>query len=207
MAAVTAGGSSTSATYSGSAEAEDDVGAVEDELLLAAGDAHHVDDDPQGQQGRDLGHEVALALLDDLVDDAGGHAFDVGTHRLELSGREAPGHDAAQPGVAGVVHVDHRAEELEELLRQVGDVGALARAEQLGLPAGLDDVGVAGDRPVGRLGDAQVRQASSFIGARGRSARSAANARLALVQGPGPPLQVRQVDRIDVGGRCAHAEL
>jgi hypothetical protein len=77
------------------AEAEDDVGAVEDELLLAAGYAHHVDDDPERQPRRDLGHEVALAPFDDLVDDAGGHAFDVRTHRLELAGREAPGHDAA----------------------------------------------------------------------------------------------------------------
>ena len=76
----------------------------------------------------------------------------------ELPGREPPGHDAAHAGVAGVVHVDHRPEELDELGRQVGDVGALARAEQLGVPAGLDDVGVPGDGVVGRLGHAHVGQ-------------------------------------------------
>ena len=54
----------------GVAEAEDDVGAVEDELLVAAGDAHQVDDDPQREDRGDVGDEVALAPLDHLVDDA-----------------------------------------------------------------------------------------------------------------------------------------
>ena len=48
----------------------------------------------------------------------------------------------AQPRVARVVHVDHRAEELVEGLGQVGDVAAPARAEELGVAAHLEHVGV-----------------------------------------------------------------
>src|SRR5207248_1544133 len=59
--------------------------------------------------------------------------------------------DAPEPGVTGVVHVDHGAEELEELGRHVEDARrSLARAIVLGVTAGLHDVGMAGDRPVAR---------------------------------------------------------
>ena len=82
-----------------------------------------------------------VALVDDVVDDLGGH----GARRSPAAGRASrgvkpAGDDPAQPGVAGVVHGDHRAEELEERLGHVADVGALAGAEQLGLAAGVEDV-------------------------------------------------------------------
>ena len=65
----------------------------------------------------------------------------------ELPGGERPGHDAALAGVAGVVHVDERPEELERLGGHVGDRHrALARAEVLRAAADLDDLGVAGHR-------------------------------------------------------------
>ena len=104
-------------------------------------------DDPQRQQRRDLGDEVALALRGDGVDDLGGLRLDVAAEPGQRARRERLRHDAAQPGVARVVHVDHRAEELGEERRHVEDAGALARAEEVGVAAGLDHVAVAGDRP------------------------------------------------------------
>ena len=47
------------------------------------------------------------------------------------AGREAAADELAQLGVARSVHVDHRAEELEQLDGQVADVGAPARDEGL----------------------------------------------------------------------------
>jgi F420-dependent oxidoreductase-like protein len=70
--------------------------------------------------------------------------------RWIMRGREAPRDDAAQPRVARVVHVDHRAEELVERLGHVADVGALAGAEELRVAAHVQDVGVLGERPVAR---------------------------------------------------------
>ena len=150
----------------GVAEAEDHVGAVEDELLLAARDAHHVDDDPQRQGGGHVGDEVALAALDDLVDDLRRDRLDVTLHLVELAGREPPGDDPPHPGVLGVVHVDHRAEELEELRGHVGDVGARPGAEQRRALRRLDDVGVAGQRVVAgtRAGTSRRRSAPRRTG-------------------------------------------
>ena len=82
------------------AEPEDHVGAVEDELLLAARDAHHVDDDPQRERGGDVGDEVALAALDDVVDDPGGGGLDVALHLVELPRGEPARHDPAHAGRA-----------------------------------------------------------------------------------------------------------
>jgi peptide/nickel transport system ATP-binding protein len=62
-----------------------------------------------------------------------------------------------EPGMTRIVHVDHGPEELQERHRQVGDVGALPRAEQLGVAAGLDHVRVPADRKVGDVVDPQVR--------------------------------------------------
>ena len=45
----------------GIADAEDRVGELEDALGVGARDAEHVADDLQGERGRDLAHEVALA--------------------------------------------------------------------------------------------------------------------------------------------------
>ena len=50
--------------------------------------------------------------------------------------------------MAGIVHVEDRAEVLVELRREVGDRSAPTGAEEVGPTAGLYDVGVAGDRPV-----------------------------------------------------------
>ena len=85
-----------------------------------------------------------LAPVGDAVDDLLGDVLDVGLERVEHAGREPAGHDAPQPGVAGVVHGDHRVEVLGRLGPGVGDADALAGAEVLGAPADLDDVGVAG---------------------------------------------------------------
>ncbi len=57
-------------------------------------------------------------------------------------------HDVAQPGVPRIVHRDHRAEVLGELGSLVADRDALRRTEHLGMPAGVEHVVVAGQRPV-----------------------------------------------------------
>ena len=44
--------------------------------------------------------------------------------------------------MARIVHVDHRAEELAHLDREIDDVRTFAGAEQFGLLAGLDHVAV-----------------------------------------------------------------
>ena len=124
----------------------------EDLRLVLGGDAHHLADDLQRQRSGDLVHEVALAvgeLLEQAVDDAGGlrrctysstRAISLGVKPLDTM--------RAQPEVRRVVHVDHRAEELGDLLRQVADVRALAAAEQLRVAADVPDVVVVGERPV-----------------------------------------------------------
>ena len=130
----------------GVAEGQDDVGAVEDGVVVALGHAHHVADDLEREPGRHLGDEVALALVPHLGDEVVGDLLDVVLDGAHHAGVEGGRDDPAQPGVAGVVHVDHGPEELEELGRHVEDGGArLARAEELGVPADLDHVGVAGE--------------------------------------------------------------
>ena len=129
--------------------AQDDVRHVEDELVLALGDAHHVADDLHRQPRGTGRHEVAArALLAEPLDDLLGRHLDVLHVPLQHPRGEPGRHQFAQAGVAGVVHRDHRAEELVEFLGQIGDVDALARLEQLRVAAGLDDVGVLGDGPV-----------------------------------------------------------
>ena len=123
--------------------AQDHVGVLEHELVLAVGDAHHLADDPQRQGGGDIGDEVDPLPFDELVHDLGRGAAHVVLDLLEHPGGEAAGHDAAQAGVARIVHVDHRPEELAERLGQVPDVRPLARAERLRALGGLEDVGVA----------------------------------------------------------------
>ena len=49
-----------------------------------------------------------------------------------------------------VVHADHGAKEFVQLNREVGNVGTLAAAEQLGVAAHMPNVVVLGERPVAR---------------------------------------------------------
>ena len=79
-----------------------------------------------------------------------GAPLDVALELRERARREAARHDAAQPRVARIVHRDHRAEELVQLRRQIGNVDALARAEEIAAPARRHHVGVARHRPVAR---------------------------------------------------------
>ena len=127
---------------------QNDVGHVEDEVVLGLGNAHQVADESQRQTGGNVGNEVDRALVGDAGDNALGLGFDGVIELLEHARRETPGHDAAQASVAGIIHVDHRAIELEHLDRKVGDVRTLPGAEQVWLLAGRDDVGVAHERPV-----------------------------------------------------------
>ena len=65
--------------------------------------------------------QVGLALLAEPVDDLGADRLDRIEHALQLPRRERAGDDAALTGVARVVHVDERPEEVERLRRHVGD--------------------------------------------------------------------------------------
>ena len=139
-------------------------------------------------------------------------------HRLldlgDLPRGESAVDDHAQLRVLRRVHVDHRAEELGDLLRDVADVrAAAARCEQVRMPAHRHHVFVIGDGPplelVGReqplrLGFGQHLRDRRARGRRragprcletGRSARSLANT--ASRRGPDPHLGVAQVDLVD----------
>ena len=103
-----------------------------------------------GSGGGDLGDEVALAerRRSRSTISRGLDARPSRRRRVTVLRREAAVDDAAQPGVARVVHGDHRAEELADLHGQVADVDASARREDVGVPARGPHVVVAGERPV-----------------------------------------------------------
>ena len=156
----------------------------------------------QREPGRHLGDEVALALGPHRGDEVVGDLLDVVLDGAHHAGVEGGRHDPAQPGMAGVVHVDHRPEELEELGGHVEDGGArLARAEQLGVPADLDHVGVTGDGVVARArGDGDDRlhldlgvleEGDGALGAQRGEGRLTHRPRLL------PELEVRQIDVVD----------
>ena len=102
--------------------------------------------------------------------------------------------------MAGVVHRDHRPEELVELLGQVGDVDTLARLEQLGVPRCLDDVGVLGDGVVaGARGQELVvglgEEPDRILPAEGLERG------VSHIHGFGPePLDVGQIDLFELHG-------
>ena len=100
---------------------------------------------------------------------------------LDPAGIERRGHDATEAGVPGIVGGDHAGEVLDHLRGQVEDAHrTLARAVDLGVPADLGDVGMAGDRPVpGTPGAGPGRRSRSSrarrrrpAGARRRSSRT-----------------------------------
>ena len=134
------------------------------------------------------------------VDDVVGHELDAILDRLDHARVEGGRHDAAQAGVARVVHVDHGAEEVEHLLGHVDDGGgAPARLEDLGVPAGLRDVGVRGQRVVALALRDHVGSAP-----RGSQApRRTASAAHAAASGRRPPARPRAGPRTHVAkGRC-----
>ena len=106
--------------------AQNDVRVVEDLVIAVGSDAHHVADDRQRQARRNLRHEVARARGSHPVDDPGSgqlHAFLKGPHHPR---RETRRDHLSQASMLGIVHGDHRTEELTELWWQIGDVGALS---------------------------------------------------------------------------------
>ena len=103
--------------------------------------------------------------------------------------------------MAGVVHVDHRPEEVEHLGRHVHHGGgALAGLEDLGVPARLGNVGVAGQRVVARTLRDHVRQRLGDLGlleeGHGPLAAQRLERSLAFLPGPGPELNVGEVDLV-----------
>ena len=151
---------------------------------------------------RHLDHEVAPPERGDAVDHVVGHEIDAILDRLDHARVERGGHDAAQAGVARVVHVDHGAEEVEHLLGHVDDGGgAPARLVDLGVPARLRDVGVPRQRVVAlALGDhvAQRLGDLGFLEERdGALPAQRLEGAFALVPGSAPEGHVGKVDVVD----------
>ena len=126
--------------------------------------------------------------------------------RADLLRREALRHDRAQTEVLRIVHVDHRAEELVHLLREIADVRALPGAEQRGVAAHGPDVLVAGERVV--TGARREREALDHTLVvelqAGRVAERLEGAFAERSVG-GPELEVGQVEVVERDRRQFHA--
>ena len=89
--------------------------------LFRCGDAHHVADDPEGKRAATsvTKSQAPLACTSSTMPAVGPTyvVFKLLQHPRGEAGR----YDPAQPGVAWIVDVDHRAEELEELHGHVRD--------------------------------------------------------------------------------------
>ena len=134
------------AEHLGIAGAEDDVRRLEHRPEVTARDAHHVADDEQRERLRQGRDEVDLALFAHPVDHLGANGLDRVEDALQLPWGERSGDDPTLTGVARVVHVDERPEELHGLRRHVGDRDrTLPGTEVLGSPADLDQLRVADD--------------------------------------------------------------
>src|SRR5436309_897031 len=132
------------------ADAEDDVRELEDAPVVRRGDAHHVADDAERERRRHLLDEIARPLGGHRVDDPA-RLRAHGLFDLPDGARREPGaHQLSELRVPRGVHVDHRAEELVQLGRLVGDADAVAGDEALGVHARPHDVRVARHRPEAR---------------------------------------------------------
>ena len=172
---------------------QDDVGVGQDHVVPVVRDAHHVADDLQWQAGRHVRNEVAGPGGQQVIDDRGGRAADVGLELGDHPRAERVGHDAAQPGVPGVVHVDHGPEVLIELGGQVGDVGrAFPGAEHVGVPAGLGHVRVPDQGVVSRTLLAE-RDLGLSVELRVRLGPEQREGRCPVGGRPAPERRIRQV--------------
>ena len=119
--------------------------------MVGFGDAHQVADDLQGEGTGQIGDDLALAV-GMVLHHRGHQAAGPVAHRILEEGQHARGEraadDVAQPGVPRIVHRDHRPEVLGQLGGLVADRDPTRRAEDLGMPAGVEHVVVAGHRPV-----------------------------------------------------------
>ena len=147
--------------------------------------AMHVADDLQRQPGGNIRHEVAqpAASRSSTTVMAARRAS---SSNLAISrGPDAAGDDPPQPGVPGVVHVDHRPEVLVELDRQVRMlVRALPGGEHSGVLARLDHVRVLHQGVVARAllaerGLGLLEKPRSRLGPKRRRPRRAAGPELA----------------------------
>ena len=183
----------------------DHVGGAQDRGEVRRADAHHAADDLEREPCRHLDHEVASALCRHAIDDLVGHQLDLFLDALDHAGAEGGRDDPAQLGVARIVGVDHGAEVLQELFGHIGDTGgALARLVDLGMPAHLGHVGVAGHGAVARpLGHEEGKLGNDRglleVGQRVFPTQKPERA-LALVPRELPERNVRQVDLLDRQG-------
>src|SRR5690606_11589130 len=98
----------------------------------------------------DVGDEVPGPLaVADAADDPRGDLLHVVLEPLDHPRGEGPRDDPADLGVPGIVHVDHGAEVLVQVVRHVGDADRAAPGAEVLRAAGrLDHVGVPGERVV-----------------------------------------------------------
>ena len=184
------------------AETKDDVGPVEDRLVILLRNPHHVADHLQRKRSGEFGHEFAVTVGmvgDQILHQSAGTVADGLLDAGHHFGGERAAHDIAQPGVARIVHGDHRPEVLGHLWRLVGDGDVRDRTEDIRVPAGVVDVVELHQCPVARTrGEAfeadLVEELDRRLPAQGRE-RSVSDR---VVKGPelqGAEVDIRQRDR------------
>ena len=93
------------------------VAPLEELVPVGLRDAEHLGDHLERELGGDVDHEVGLALLDHLVEDAVGLLADAVFERADLAGRETAVDELAVARVLGRVHREHEVAALLELVR------------------------------------------------------------------------------------------
>jgi len=102
---------------------------------------HELGDHDQGHVDRELGDELDLAAVLDLVEDAVGDLADVGGETADLAWREPAVDDRSLALVLGVVHREDR--------QRDGVAGShpVLRAVELGVSRDVTHLGMAADQP------------------------------------------------------------
>ena len=112
------------------------VGPAQQIVAVFGCDAEHVADQDHRERRGDVAHEIALALLADLVDDRVGDGADLGLAGPYSTRREPLVDELAPLPVLGIVHVDHhrdRAVVRSDATRVRERGGVLGRAEHRGV--------------------------------------------------------------------------
>ena len=136
------------------ASTKNDVCPIKNLTLIAFGNAHHFANDLQWEWGGNGVNKIKFFIWSvfrkHLVHDGLGFVLYVLFNARNFLWRKALRHDGAQAHVFWVVHADHGAKEFVQLNREVGNVGALATAEQLWVAADMPNVVVLGESPIAR---------------------------------------------------------
>ncbi len=83
------------------------LGELVQSLAVGTRDAHQLGDQPRRQATGDVAHEVALASVDDVVDDLARQLLDAVAQQLRVLRREPPADEQLEAVVLRRVHVQH----------------------------------------------------------------------------------------------------